>query len=400
MAEKIENRGPQLYAVGVTLSTTASLAIVLRCYVRAFLVKNFGFDDCCMVVAMIFFALFVACALMGVRYGTGRHYWNLEEEDQVTAMMYWWYCYLWYCLSMIASKISIGYFLLRITVRKTDIWIIYTVMMLTVCTGVVFFFVTLLQCIPVAYFWDKDLGGGGNCISMDVIIALTYLYSACSVICDFTFAILPMVLIWNLKMDRKTKVALIPVMAMACIASAAVVVRMPFVKDFKNPDFLYATVDIAIWSTTEQGLAITAGSLATLRPLFRLVGYRLGFTSMGPSVLNDSERGAPSAMGGKMNDSNLSSSGNRQRRGPFSLTTFMTKDDVESHEVGSGSGHEDSQENKFSSSKRSRAWESQGKRDNDSETELTFQASKNSLGSDGGDNIVVVQTFSMREDRL
>lgn len=30
-----------------------------------------------------------------------------------------------------------------------------------------------------------------------------------------------------------------------------------------------STVDIAIWSTTEQGLGIAAGSLATLRPLFR-----------------------------------------------------------------------------------------------------------------------------------
>lgn len=44
-------------------------------------------------------------------------------------------------------------------------------------------------------------------------------------------------------------------------------------------DFLYATVDIAIWSTVEQGLAITAGSLATLRPLFKHIGYSLGLTT-------------------------------------------------------------------------------------------------------------------------
>lgn len=44
-------------------------------------------------------------------------------------------------------------------------------------------------------------------------------------------------------------------------------------------DFLWATVDIAIWSTVEQGLAITAGSLATLRPLFKSIGYSLGLTT-------------------------------------------------------------------------------------------------------------------------
>jgi hypothetical protein len=201
---------------------------------------------------------------------------------------------------MICSKISIGWFLLRITIRPRDIWTIYGAMAITALTGVVFFFVTLFQCNPISYFWDKD--GKGTCVNMEVIIALTYLYSACSVICDFTFALLPVVLIWGLNMDKKTKVALIPIVIMACVyvcpprcwslltlhrASAAVVVRFRYVKDFKNPDFLCtchasilpciadnvdATVDIAIWSTTEQGLAVIAGSLATLRPLLRMVG--------------------------------------------------------------------------------------------------------------------------------
>lgn len=38
-------------------------------------------------------------------------------------------------------------------------------------------------------------------------------------------------------------------------------------------------MDIAIWSSVEQGLAITAGSLATLRPLLKSIGYRLGWSS-------------------------------------------------------------------------------------------------------------------------
>ena len=116
---------------------------------------------------------------------------------------------------MIASKISIGWFLLRITVRRIDIWIIYCVMLITVLTGIVFFFVTLFQCTPVEFFWDTHLNG--HCVPMEVIIALTYLYSAFSVICDFTFALLPLALIWSLNMDRKSKLALIPIMAMACV---------------------------------------------------------------------------------------------------------------------------------------------------------------------------------------
>jgi hypothetical protein len=116
---------------------------------------------------------------------------------------------------MIASKISIGYFLLRITIRRTDVWIIYGVMLVTVLTGMVFFFVTMFQCSPISFFWNRQQDG--SCVNMDVIIALTYLYSACSVICDFTFAILPMVIIWTLNINKRSKVALVPIMAMACV---------------------------------------------------------------------------------------------------------------------------------------------------------------------------------------
>jgi hypothetical protein len=130
-------------------------------------------------------------------------------------VQYWYFCYIWYFLTMIMTKISIGYFLLRITVERIHIWIIYLAMLLSVVTGLVFFFVTMLQCQPVSYFWNKSQDG--SCINIEIIIALTYMYSAFSVICDFTFAILPIVLIMQLQMNRRIKIALIPIMLMACV---------------------------------------------------------------------------------------------------------------------------------------------------------------------------------------
>jgi hypothetical protein len=64
--------------------------------------------------------------------------------------------------------------------------------------------------------------------------------------------------------------------------------------------FLGATVDIAIWSTVEQGLAITAGSLATLRPLFFLAMSRLGLTT----APRQSYGGKSGPLGGGMSSKN------------------------------------------------------------------------------------------------
>ncbi|KAL6809507.1 hypothetical protein V8C40DRAFT_259173 [Trichoderma camerunense] len=374
MAEVVPNRGPQLIAVIAVLLVFSLTAIVLRCYVRISLVKAFGVDDYLMIFAMISFILFCAVAATGVHYGTGRHYWDLQPEDISEALKYWYFCYIWYCVTMILTKISIGYFLLRITVERIHTWIIGSVMLVTVVTGIVFFFVTMLQCAPVSYFWDKT--GNGSCINIDVIIILTYIYSACSVICDFTFALLPIVLIMQLQMNSRTKIALIPIMLMACVASAAVVVRFPYVKDFKNIDFLWATTDIAIWSTTEQGLAITAGSLATLRPLFRKIAAKLGWSTM---------RSTGDVPGGSA--SNRNTTGRSKKKGsrdPFSLATFNRNEDddeearnlSEDGQIKLVNGYQGGFQTTITAGPKS-VWKPKGRGgDNESEEELRMEGSK------------------------
>lgn len=160
--------------------------------------------------------MFATCVIGGVHYGTGRHASDLTSEQQYKALRYWWLCYIAYCLSMISAKISIGLFLLRVTVRPLHRKIILLVMGLTVLTGIVFFFVTLLQCMPISYFWDKKIEGG-KCVNVYVIIGLTYLYSAISAICDFTFGILPIFMVWNLNMSKNAKLMLVPILSMACV---------------------------------------------------------------------------------------------------------------------------------------------------------------------------------------
>ncbi|KAF9873031.1 integral membrane protein [Colletotrichum karsti] len=323
MAEKIENRGPELLGVNVFFVTTAIIATALRCYVRAGLVKAFGRDDWLMLLALAFFVCYSSFSIAGVHYGTGRHFKDLAEENIHKAMECWWYCYLFYALSMITSKMSIAYFLLRIATKKMHVWIIYTAMLFTVLAGVVFFFVTLFQCLPIARFWNKNVEG--NCIDVNVVIGLAFLYSAFSVISDLTFAILPGFLVWGLQLKTKAKLALIPLLVMGCVASSAVVVRFAFLMNLRDPDFLWATLDIAIWSSVEQGLAITAGSLATIRPLLKLVGYKLGMTT-NPSRMRmtDDVARRPSAF---MNNSQQLKSGqhNEAQEDAYGLTIIPCK---------------------------------------------------------------------------
>ncbi|ORY19021.1 hypothetical protein BCR34DRAFT_472692 [Clohesyomyces aquaticus] len=322
-----DNRGPELQAVCSAFVSVAFAATVLRVYVRTRLVKAFGWDDAWMVFAMLCHIFFATAAIGGVHYGTGRHMTELEPENIFKAMRYWWLCYIAYFWTMIGAKISIGLFLLRVTISKLQRWTIYIVMGLTVLTGIVFFLVTLLQCSPINYFWDRSRPGA--CINVEVIVGLTFLYGAINAVCDLTFGMLPVFLVWNLNMSRNSKIALIPILSMGCVASIAPIVRMPFVTKFRDPDFLYATVDIAIWSDIEQGLAITAGSLATLRPLYRLICQRVGLSRTGTKPL-----GATSGKDTPYGKRSGPSGNERRNGGPFSIITFTRHGNDSDEEYG------------------------------------------------------------------
>ncbi|KAJ5082020.1 hypothetical protein N7532_011063 [Penicillium argentinense] len=277
MANDEDQRNMAIKVVAGLFMSIAFVAVVLRCYVRGRVVKAFGWDDGSMVVAMACYILFSASMIGAGVHGNGRHWYSVEKDERVIAMKYWWLCEIAFCFASIFCKISICIFLMRICIKRTHLWTLYTVMALTVLAGLVFMFLMLLQCKPLSYFWNRmayhpvvNIEGEGYCINMEIIVAMTYVYSVFAAACDFTVGILPIFVVHQLQMKRQTKVAVIGILSMACIASSAVIVRIPFVETFNDlNDFLYSTVQIAYWSNIEVGLGITAGSLATLRPLLR-----------------------------------------------------------------------------------------------------------------------------------
>ncbi|KAL2127575.1 hypothetical protein VTI74DRAFT_10463 [Chaetomium olivicolor] len=279
----IAARAAPLAGVNISFMILATTVTALRCYVRIRMLNAFGVDDWLMAGATVSFIFYCTFSLLGVANGTGYHVWELAKESNAEARKWWWLCYPSYAVTMSLAKMSIAFFFRRLIVNRVHKWILAAAVTLTLISCLTFFFACIFQCWPVSYFWDK-YSQTGTCIPDDVVIALGILFSAINIIADFTFALLPAWLVHGLNMKRKTKVAVSLLMGLGCIASTAVVIRLPYMRFIASSDFLYATVDVAIWSSVEQGLAITAAGLATLQPLFKIIGYKLGLTSSGPSL--------------------------------------------------------------------------------------------------------------------
>jgi hypothetical protein len=101
---------------------------------------------------------------------------------------------------------------------------------------------------------------------------------------------------------------------------------MAFLEDFRSADFLYDTIDIAIWSDIEQGLAITAASLATLRPLYRVLVAYLRWSESSTIPLNEGKKTPyPSS-------SFSNSQKKKKRNGQFSLISHTRNDGADEEE--------------------------------------------------------------------
>lgn len=77
-------------------------------------------------------------------------------------------------------------------------------------------------------------------------------------------------MLWNLNVHFRTRVSLIGVLGLGVFACAAAFVKLGYVTNYgKLGDWLWDSRNITIWTCVELNVGIIAGSLPTLRPIFR-----------------------------------------------------------------------------------------------------------------------------------
>ena len=70
---------------------------------------------------------------------------------------------------------------------------------------IAYFVFVIVQCNPVSYFWLQFSGEVGKCFPATIVQNITISYSVFAAATDIIFGVLPIFVIWNLKMNRKAK---------------------------------------------------------------------------------------------------------------------------------------------------------------------------------------------------
>ncbi|KAK8071515.1 hypothetical protein PG996_004863 [Apiospora saccharicola] len=273
MGNNDDDRGPELVYVAIVFTVMSLVCLGLRCYTMGVILKRFFLADWTAVLTGLNQCALCAFTLLGVHYGVGKHVADVSPEDRIEALKWKWAGQVSYVVGSTLIKLVAGLLLLRLFAGQR--WQRISIIVLMALVGLIqtlYLFVAIFQCTPIPFYWFRytaDAPVAGKCLSPILATVPTYVSILLGVVSDWYLALLPITLVRKIQMEKRAKNAIVGILAIGSMASLANVVRIPYAKQLlSNPDYLYNSTDLAIWSIIECALGLMATSLAMLRPLF------------------------------------------------------------------------------------------------------------------------------------
>ncbi|KAI0174013.1 integral membrane protein [Pestalotiopsis sp. NC0098] len=336
----VDTQGPTIMAVAIVFGVVAAITLSLRLWARVFLVKQMGFDDVLISIAVLLSWAFMAACIAAVQHGMGMHIEAAlahEGGDLTAYSEIVWFSSIFYnaCLGFI--KISVLALYMRLgdrTLRRLAVVMIVVVG----CQASGNVFAAIFQCTPVAAAYDQSITDK-KCININAFYLAN---AAVNIFTDLLTYTLPIKLILNLQMPRRQKIGLAVILCLGLFACVSSIIRITFIPQMLTAaDATYVISGAMYWSVIEINVGILAASIPSFKPIASRYAPRL----LGSSY-NRSRSGGKGGVGGQYHhgSSYLKSSGlGRSKNGTMELRSvergdrFGLQSGVNRTEVGKGS---------------------------------------------------------------
>ncbi|KAL7943588.1 hypothetical protein V8C42DRAFT_327922 [Trichoderma barbatum] len=260
--------GVQLLYASIVLLILAWLTFTTRILVRVWR-KASGWDDILMFIGLLLFTVTASLCIVCSYLGSGQLAAKLPPKVIMRGTKLFFIAEYFYASSTVFIKCSIAITLLRIAEsRRRYRWTIWSVIVATIISCIVFIAGISNICHPITTLWGETTTGSCN---LELNSDVSFFFSAVEIITDWTLAFLPGALLWNVQMKSRVKFSVAIILGMGAFASCATIVRLRYLTLYNNPaEFMFSTGKIGLWSIIEEGIGIIAGSLHSLRPLLSL----------------------------------------------------------------------------------------------------------------------------------
>ncbi|KIW88593.1 uncharacterized protein Z519_10639 [Cladophialophora bantiana CBS 173.52] len=259
----------EIYRVNISFICVNSVIIIIRLIVRAFVVEHVAVDDYLMVAAGLFADAFSAMSIVGLRYGLGKHIYDLPQDSRLVdntkkVIQTLWTCQIMYVTALMLVKISIVASYLRVFPTTVFRRIMYALGVAIIAVWICSILVTIFQCHPVRSAWDFTLPR--DCLQ---IVTFYYFTTAFSIFTDFLLCTLPLPVFFRLKLPARQKYIVSLLFAVGLFATVASALRISVLKSVDSLDVTMGSVSTMKWSVVEVGTGIVCACIPCLKPLFK-----------------------------------------------------------------------------------------------------------------------------------
>ncbi|KAF4950245.1 hypothetical protein FSARC_13262 [Fusarium sarcochroum] len=263
-AVKLSGLALSIFVVTIVFTVLCFIVVCLRVWIRQ-RASSFGRDDWLMVAGTVLNLVHNGFVMWGTITGIGTPDSRLNGATMVEGAKAIFFWQIFYVSGSVFIKASICVQLMRIATDQWMIRFLWALIAISVTITIIAISAVLFRCKPIDGSWNPALG---TCADQEIIIRLTYVVSVANILTDWSVALIPIFILWNLQMAKKLKKMAALVMGVGVLASIATIVRMPYSSVYSEPEnLLYGVGHIILWTVVECSLGIIAGSMPILRKL-------------------------------------------------------------------------------------------------------------------------------------
>ncbi|KAK4161374.1 hypothetical protein QBC43DRAFT_372424 [Cladorrhinum sp. PSN259] len=254
-----------------------ALAFFIYC-LRAFSrlrTRQWGLDDWMVSMGMLFSLGMIGPFYMYIKLGYfGWRAVDVPETFDMMPAMWWFYiAQILYNPILAFVKASVLLFLLRLGGQKPGVrLVVHSLNAFNALQAVAIFFVSVLQCLPIAANWDFALKADPNTKCIDN--SFHVIASSLTLFTDILILVIPFWIFLGLNMKKAAKVAVLGIFMLGTAVFIIGIVRLrgliklfyPDPNDVQKDPFHDITVTLSV---VEVNVAIISASAPALRPLFQ-----------------------------------------------------------------------------------------------------------------------------------
>ncbi|KAE9370148.1 hypothetical protein N431DRAFT_546099 [Stipitochalara longipes BDJ] len=257
-----DDAGPILMWISGVLMTFIILTTSLRMFVR---IRNriLGWDDGTILIAVALAITRLGFQIEQSKYGNGKHRIYLTPYQYTMINKYGWAAQILLFSAVAFLKVSICLLILRIKDTRVLRMVVCTVMAGVLFTNFGCVIILLAECKP-AGFWR---GATAKCWSPKIRIYSIYATIAYSVVTDMVLSLVPLVVVWKVRIPMRTKASVCGLMSLGLVATGFGIARAASL-GIQTTDLSWMYCIAAIWSNIELFLGIIAANLTLSRAVY------------------------------------------------------------------------------------------------------------------------------------